>query len=230
MSEQYVVELSGLPYFRGNFVQSCSFPIFNFSENRVEFFLCERSNRLRWLLFCIAMLQTNYKMLTHTQAKTHTHTYRQTDTHTHTHTHTHTYTQTHIYIYIYICVCVCCKLLLATVVENDTKAPFSIATRPRCRGGRYIHIYIYIYIYIACLKVNNLTIKFVKLWVMSCFMNLKIFCYCKIWYLFCWWWCNVKPRRIGYVWTKLISWFFHIYIYIYIDGCCRSKERIRIYL
>ena len=44
MSEQYVIELSGLPYFRGNFVQPCSFPIFNFSENRVEFFLCERSN------------------------------------------------------------------------------------------------------------------------------------------------------------------------------------------
>ncbi len=39
VSEQYVVELSGLPYFRGNFVQPCSFPIFNFSENRVEFFL-----------------------------------------------------------------------------------------------------------------------------------------------------------------------------------------------
>ena len=30
VSEQYVVELSGLPYFRGNFVQSCSFSIFNF--------------------------------------------------------------------------------------------------------------------------------------------------------------------------------------------------------
>ena len=26
---------------------------------------------------------------------------------------------------------------LATVVEDDQKAPFSIATRLRCRGGRY---------------------------------------------------------------------------------------------
>ena len=26
---------------------------------------------------------------------------------------------------------------LATVVENDLKAPFSIASTPRCRGGRY---------------------------------------------------------------------------------------------
>ena len=27
--------------------------------------------------------------------------------------------------------------LLATVVEGDQKAPFSIATTPRCREGRY---------------------------------------------------------------------------------------------
>ena len=26
---------------------------------------------------------------------------------------------------------------LATVVESDQKDPFSIATTPRCRGGRY---------------------------------------------------------------------------------------------
>ena len=26
---------------------------------------------------------------------------------------------------------------LATIVEGDPKAPFSIATTPRCRGGRY---------------------------------------------------------------------------------------------
>ena len=50
VAEQYVVELSGLPYFRWNFVQPCSFPIFNFSENRVEFFLCERSNCLLIIL------------------------------------------------------------------------------------------------------------------------------------------------------------------------------------
>ena len=29
------------------------------------------------------------------------------------------------------------KVKLATVVEGDQKAPFSIATTPRCRGGRY---------------------------------------------------------------------------------------------
>ena len=46
------------------------------------------------------------------------------------------------YIYIYVCVCVCVyiyisKVKLATIVEGDPKAPFSIATTPRCRGGRY---------------------------------------------------------------------------------------------
>ena len=29
------------------------------------------------------------------------------------------------------------KLLLATLVEGNQKAPFSIATTPRNRGGRY---------------------------------------------------------------------------------------------
>ena len=29
------------------------------------------------------------------------------------------------------------KVKLATIVESDPKAPFSIATTPRCRGGRY---------------------------------------------------------------------------------------------
>ena len=29
------------------------------------------------------------------------------------------------------------KVKVATIVEGDQKAPFSIATTPRCRGGRY---------------------------------------------------------------------------------------------
>ena len=32
---------------------------------------------------------------------------------------------------------------LATVVESDQKAPFSIATTPGCRGGRYSFLLIY---------------------------------------------------------------------------------------
>ena len=39
----------------------------------------------------------------------------------------------YIYIYIYIY-----KVKLATIVEGIQKAPFSIATTPRCRGGRYL--------------------------------------------------------------------------------------------
>ena len=48
-----------------------------------------------------------------------------------------------VYIYIYVCIGVCMSIyvyivkLLVTVVEGDPKAPFSIATTPRCRGGRY---------------------------------------------------------------------------------------------
>ena len=50
-----------------------------------------------------------------------------------------------IYLSIYVCVClsiylsiyIYSKVKLATIVEGDSKAPFSIATTPRCRGGRY---------------------------------------------------------------------------------------------
>ena len=38
-----------------------------------------------------------------------------------------------VYIYIYIHG----GVVLATIVKGDPKAPFSIATTPRCRGGRY---------------------------------------------------------------------------------------------
>ena len=34
---------------------------------------------------------------------------------------------------MYVCVCVCVKVKLATVVKGDPKAPFSIATTPRCK-------------------------------------------------------------------------------------------------
>ena len=34
------------------------------------------------------------------------------------------------------------KVKSATVVEGDQKAPFSIATTPRCRGGLYSFLWI----------------------------------------------------------------------------------------
>ena len=45
-----------------------------------------------------------------------------------------THMQIRTYIYMHINVS---KVKLATIVEGDPKAPFSIATTPRCRGGRY---------------------------------------------------------------------------------------------
>ena len=49
------------------------------------------------------------------------------------------YTHTHIYMGMCVCVCVCTysKVKLATIVEGDPKAPFSIATTPSCREGHY---------------------------------------------------------------------------------------------
>ena len=42
-----------------------------------------------------------------------------------------------VYIYIYITKNkYIVKVKLATIVEGDPNAPFSIATTPRCRGGR----------------------------------------------------------------------------------------------
>ena len=56
VSEQYVVELSGLPYFWGNLVQPCSFPIFNFSKNRVEFFLMNSPSLMSNCLLIILVI------------------------------------------------------------------------------------------------------------------------------------------------------------------------------
>ena len=42
-----------------------------------------------------------------------------------------------IYMYIYLSIYIYIYIKLATVVEANPKAPFSIATTPRCRGGRY---------------------------------------------------------------------------------------------
>ena len=43
----------------------------------------------------------------------------------------------YMYIGMYVYICVYSKVKLATVVEGDQKAPFSITTTPRCTGGRY---------------------------------------------------------------------------------------------
>ena len=62
---------------------------------------------------------------------------------------------------------------LATVVEGDQKAPFSIATTPRCRGGRYSFPWItplypwyvpYIAEYWASIEQGGIMYHFKNLW------------------------------------------------------------------
>ena len=43
-----------------------------------------------------------------------------------------------IYVHVFLC-----NVRLVTVVEGDLKTPFSIATTPRCRGGRYSFLWIF---------------------------------------------------------------------------------------
>ena len=58
-----------------------------------------------------------------------------------------------IYLYMYVCVRVCvCVLIptglglewikLATLVEGEPMAPVSLATTPKCNGGRYSFLWI----------------------------------------------------------------------------------------
>ena len=46
-----------------------------------------------------------------------------------------------MYMYVCVCVfeyvCIYSKVKLATLLADVSKAPFSVATTPRCRGGRY---------------------------------------------------------------------------------------------
>ena len=54
-----------------------------------------------------------------------------------------------------------CKVKLSTVVGGDTKALFSIATTPRCRGGRYSFPWIaLLYPYLIMLSVKQGGIRY----------------------------------------------------------------------
>ena len=66
--------------------------------------------------------------------------------------HTHTHTHTHIYL-----------RKLTTVVDGDLKAPFLIATTPKCSGGRYSFLWIAsltLDLYFIMLSVKQGGIKF----------------------------------------------------------------------
>ena len=67
-------------------------------------------------------------------------------------------------IYIYIS-----KVKLATIVEANPKAPFSIATTPRCRGGRYsfpglLHFTLDPYLIMLSVKQGGIKYHFLSLW------------------------------------------------------------------
>ena len=58
---------------------------------------------------------------------------------------------------------------MATVVEGDQKAPFLIATTPRCRGGRYsfpwiASLYPWSFTYIAECWARRYQVPFLKFW------------------------------------------------------------------
>ena len=77
----------------------------------------------------------------------------------------HTHTHTHIYIYIYTIE----FNKLATIIEGDPKAPFSIATTPRCRGRRYIfpgllHFTLDPYLIILSVMQRGIKYHFLSLW------------------------------------------------------------------
>ena len=72
--------------------------------------------------------------------------------HTRTHSHTHALIYTHKYIYIYI-------------VEGDRKAPFSIATTLKCKGGCYSFTWIVplifnLYLIMLCVKQRGIKYHF----------------------------------------------------------------------
>ena len=71
------------------------------------------------------------------------------------------------YMYIYIYSVSIVKL--ATGVEGDPKAPFSIATTPRCRGGRYsfprlLHFTLDPCLIMLSVKQGGIKYHFLSLW------------------------------------------------------------------
>ena len=147
---------------------------------------------------------------------TYTHTLISLSLYIYIYIHTHIDLYIHIYIYIYMDglggfqpTPQQSKVKLATIVEGVPKAPFSIATTSRCRGGCYSFPWIapfYLDPYLIMLSVKQWSTKYH-------FLNL---CYDSTWE-----WTLVS-QAIGKHSTHQakpsIKWFFtdqvHIYIYI----------------
>ena len=69
---------------------------------------------------------------------------------------------------LYICLPTS-KVKLATIVEGNPKAPFSIATTPMCRGGRYsfpglLYFTLDPYLIMLSAKQGSIKYHFLSLW------------------------------------------------------------------
>ena len=92
--------------------------------------------------------------------------------HTHTHTHTHTHkmcislfflANSRLFVVWHI------SKKMATIVEGNPKAPFSIATTPRCRGRRYSfpelpYFTLDPYLIMLSVKQGGMKYHFLSLW------------------------------------------------------------------
>ena len=67
------------------------------------------------------------------------------------------------------CAAAVSKVKLATIVEGNLKAPFSIATTPMCRGGRYsfpglLYFTLDPYLIMLSVKQGGIKYHFLSLW------------------------------------------------------------------
>ena len=76
-------------------------------------------------------------------------------------------------MFVCVCVCVCynnkSKKKLATVVESDPKAPFSIATTPTFREGTtpfpgLLHFTLHPYLIMLSVEQGSIKYHFLSLW------------------------------------------------------------------
>ena len=80
------------------------------------------------------------------------------------------YTQLNSFKYCYLTLIILWnKVKLATIVEGNPKAPFSIATTPMCRGGRYsfpglLYFTLDPYLIMLSVKQGGIKYHFLSLW------------------------------------------------------------------
>ena len=74
-----------------------------------------------------------------------------------------------MWVCAYACMFYSKVVKLATIVEGDPKAPFLIATTPRCRGGRYsfpglLYFTLDLYLIMLSVKQGGIKYHFLSLW------------------------------------------------------------------